>query len=61
MVLSVSRHECLVPKSQTEEIDSKRDGVLREQYDARRVLAYTRVCALHKPNNVVKSLCRRDA
>lgn len=41
MVLSVSRHECLTPKSQTEEIDSKRDGVLCERYDARSA----RICA----------------
>jgi len=29
MVLSVSRHEYPVPKSQTEEIDLKRNGTLR--------------------------------
>lgn len=36
-----------------------------EHRAARKVFAYARVCALrrvvHKPNNVVKSPCRRDA
>lgn len=66
MVLSVSRHECRAPKSQTEEIDLKRNGALCEQCGTRPLAEcscmreYAR-CVVHKPNNVVKSPCRRDA